>query len=151
MVKKMATHGVNERRISYILGADVADALNIGERIYLCGDLKRSQPLEWVKDNRLEIGMSHYKGDGFQADTPHYHAANTEYNIILSGTSKFYLIDEKKEYEFEESSLVVIPPGTKYASKHKSGTKVLFVKVPSGDDKIMIDIEPFIKDWLNRW
>ena len=137
--------------MNYIIGSDISKVLDIKDRIYLCGDLKKPQQLEWIEDERLEIGMSRYKGGEFQADIPHYHETNTEYNFVLSGTTKFLLIDERREMEFEKGSLIVVPPGTKYASKHKAGTEILFIKIPAGDDKVIVDVDESIQDWLKDW
>lgn len=135
--------------MEYIYGKDIQDALESTYRVYLCGDLKKPQELQWIHDEKNEIGVSQYSK--FTADHPHYHTRATEYNFVISGCSKVLLIDENKEFVFEAGSLFVIPPMTKYASKHVENTKVLFFKAPGGNDKQLIDIDDQIKAWLSSW
>ena len=61
------------------------------------------------------------------------------------------MIDEGKEYTFGEDTLFVIPPHTRYASKHMGGTKILFVKNPGGNDKNLISVDESLKQWLETW
>ena len=132
-----------------IYGKDIQKALESKYRVYLCGDLKQPQDLHWIHDEKNELGMSHYKQ--FTADQPHYHTTATEYNYIISGESKVLLIDEEKEFLLAAGSLFVLPPMTKYASKHSENTKILFFKSPGGNDKQIIDIDDTLKTWLSKW
>ena len=136
--------------MNYLSGKEISQALQKAYRVYLCGDLSNPQEeLSWIYDNQLEIGISYYKG--FTADKPHFHEIATEYNYILKGSSKFYVVNEEKEYVFQHGSLFVVPPNTMYASKHLADTQVLFVKSPGGNDKRLIDIHPELKIWLHSW
>lgn len=132
-----------------ILGTDIKKALTSVNRVYLCGDLKQPQDLKWIYDSKNELGISDYKQ--FTADKPHYHSTATEYNYIIAGKSKFFLLDEKKEFILESGSLLVLPPMTRYASKHLGGTKILFFKSPGGNDKQLITIDDYLKEWLSVW
>ncbi len=135
--------------MNYIMGFDVREALKTSDRVYLCGNLKKPQDLEWIHDTGIEIGLSHYKF--FSADRPHLHINAAEYNFVMDGASKVLLLDEKEEYLFEKGSLFIIPPGLKYASKHISDTKVLFIKNPGGNDKQLIEADETVKHWLSAW
>ena len=135
--------------MEFIYGKDINKALDLSYRIYLCGDLKQPQEMPWIHDEKNEVGMSHYKV--FTADQPHYHTSATEYNIVISGSSKVFLIDEEKEFIFEAGSIFVLPPLTKYASKHSPSTKILFFKSPGGNDKQVINVDDEIKLWLSSW
>ena len=97
--------------------------------MYLCGDLKKPQDLQRIHDDRNELGLSYYKQ--FTADQPHYHTTATEYNYVISGKSKIYLIDEKKELLLETGLVFVLPPMTKYASKHFDNTTIIFFNPPA--------------------
>ncbi len=97
--------------IEYILSSELKEYFKSNSRVYLCGNLKEPQDMSWIETDGLEIGMSDYKT--FTADIPHYHASNIEYNFVLSGESKIFMLDEGKEYTFKENSLVVIPPNEK--------------------------------------
>ena len=132
-----------------ICGNDLDKALESAYRVYLCGDLKKPQDLKWIHDENVEMGISYYKE--FTADQPHYHLHATEYNFILEGKSKFLLVDEKKEIELEKNSLFVLPPMTKYASKHTAGTKILFFKAPGGNDKTLVELNTYLEQWLASW
>lgn len=135
--------------MEYILGNELNQALKSDYRVYLCGNLSKPQKMKWIPDEQLEIGTSLY--NEFTSDKPHFHHVATEYNYVISGKTKLLLIDEGEEYTFEEGSLFVIPPHTKYASKHLAGTRILFVKNPGGNDKKLIDINQKLTDWLKSW
>lgn len=133
-----------------IHGEVLKQALEKTYRLYLCGDLKQPQEIEWIYDAKNEMGISSYKY--FTADQPHFHNSATEYNYIISGNSKILLLDEQKEITLEAGSIFVIPPMTPYASKHQAGTKILFFKSPGGNDKQPIaDITESLCMWLQSW
>lgn len=135
--------------MQYITGNELNQALQSNYRVYLCGDLKMPQNMRWIHDEQMEVGMSLYKE--FTAGKPHFHAIATEYNYVISGKMKLLLIDENREYIFEEGSLIVIPPNTKYASKHLGGTRILFIKKPGGNDKNLVEMNNKLNDWLKAW
>lgn len=135
--------------MNFINGNEIKNALQTTYRVYLCGDLKKPQDLQWIQDDKNEIGVSKY--DCFAADQPHYHTCATEYNFVICGATKIFLIDDEQEYLFKEGSIFVIPPMTKYASKHLEGTEILFFKSPGGNDKKIVDIGGFLKEWLGSW
>ena len=136
--------------MNYLEGKEISAALQKTYRVYLCGNLSKPQEeLQWVHDEQIEIGISCYSE--FTADKPHLHSEATEYNYILEGSSKFYIIDEDKELVFESGSLFIVPPNTKYATKHLEGTKILFIKSPGCNDKQLIDISSELQKWLQTW
>lgn len=132
-----------------IHGEILNKSLNESYRVYLCGDLKQPQEMEWIHDTKNEVGMSFYKH--FTADRPHFHTTATEYNYIISGNSKILLLKEEEEILLEAGSIFVIPPMTHYASKHQAGTKILFFKSPGGNDKQLIDVTESLQVWLQSW
>lgn len=132
-----------------IYGSDIQEALETAYRVYLWGDLKLPQNLQWIYDEKNELGMSYYKA--FTADQPHYHTTATEYNYVIKGASKVLLIDEGQEYLLEAGSLFVLPPMTKYASKRLEDTKILFFKSPGSNDKQTISIDNTLENWLSSW
>jgi len=136
--------------INFIDGSQITKALSETYRVYLSGNLSIPQPeLEWLHDDHIEIGISNYIE--FTADKPHLHKTATEYNFVLKGESKVYIIDENKEYTFKQGSLFVVSPNTRYASKHQADTQVLFFKVPGVNDKQLVEMTPFLKTWLEAW
>jgi len=136
--------------MNFIAGQKIFEALSKSYRVYLCGDLKSPQSdLQWIDDKQLEIGISYY--NQFSADKPHFHKNATEYNYVLKGTTKLFIIDENQEYTFDSGSLFVIPPNLKYATKHVEDTQILFIKAPGGNDKQLIDISTDLEAWLQMW
>jgi len=135
--------------MKHIHGTELFESLLGNNRIYLCGNLKKPQDLQWIHDDNIEVGISYYQE--FTADLPHQHSIVSEYNFVVSGSCKVLVVSEQKEYIFEEGSLFIIPPQTKYASKHRSNTKILFFKVPGGNDKELIEVSPSIQEWLSKW
>ena len=136
-----------------IFGRDIKDALSKTYRVYLCGNLSKPQvELPCISDDNLEIGMSYYKE--FTSDNPHFHTRATEYNFILEGESRVFLPDEingEQEYHFEKGGMFVLSPNTRYAFKHKAGTKILFIKCPGGNDKMLFKPDEKLKAWLSSW
>jgi len=135
-------------KIKIIRGSDIEEATSKEYRQYLVGDLKNPQLLDFVKDN-VEIGISSYKE--FTSDVPHKHPVCSEYNYILEGTTKVLIIEDNVEFTFEKGDFFSIPVNTPYASKHKGGTKVLFFKNPSINDKTKVEVTKELSDWLNKW
>lgn len=135
--------------MDYIYGDDLYHELDSTYRVYLCGDLEKPQNLDWIFDKKNEVGISYYRS--FTADAPHFHKQAKEYNFVVSGCSKILLIDEKREFIFEEGSIFVIPAGTRYASKHQPNTKILFFKSPGGNDKTLVDADDSLRLWLGSW
>ena len=132
-----------------IYGKEIASALDDSYRVYLCGDLQKPQSFKWIHDENNEVGISFYKM--YTVDQPHFHTKATEYNYIICGSTKLLLIDSQKEYLFEAGSIFVLPPMTKYATKHLAGTKVLFFKSPGGNDKNLVEMDSTLKNWLHSW
>jgi len=125
------------------------NALKKKYRLYLTGKLQKPQKeLNCIEDN-IEIGLSYYKK--FTADTPHMHPVATEHAIVLKGQVKLLIVDTKQEYLLKKGDFFMLKPNVKYASKNKKGTKVFFIKSPGGNDKTVIDIDNFTKNWLNSW
>lgn len=135
--------------MNYIYGKDLTSALDSEYRVYLCGSLKKPQALKYIHDEKNEMGISHYRK--FTADLPHLHTQALEYNYLISGSSKILILDTGEEFVFEEGSIFVIPPMTKYASKHLADTKILFFKSPGGNDKQLIEVDDKVSKWLSAW
>lgn len=52
-----------------------------------------------------------------------------------------------REYEFKKGDFYCIEKNTIYAQKSKKGTRILFIKVPSINDKTVVDTSDAIKEW----
>lgn len=135
---------------AFFHGAYLENILKEKYRVYLCGDLATPQEtLECIYDDKLEVGTSYYSE--FTADAPHYHTHATEYNFVVSGRVKLFLFDKNESYEFEQGSLYVLPPNTRYATKNAPGTQVLFIKCPGGMDKVLYEADGPLQGWLGSW
>jgi 8-oxo-dGTP diphosphatase len=126
----------------------ICESLSGNTRQYLTGRLQKSQILEHVDDEKLEIGITLY--DDYHSELPHTHSQAYEYQYMLSGFTTYLDIDTKEEISFREGDFYVITPGTKYAQKSKPDTTILFIKVPPGNDKVNIQPDDFISRWLEE-
>ncbi len=141
---------MKKNTIKFIKKKVLTKAFENNKRLYLCGDLKLPQPaLEPIFDEKSELGISEYKE--YTSEKPHFHKLIREYNYVLEGKVKVYIFDENKEYLFEKGDLFVIDKNTKYMSKSLAGTKILFVKVPGCNDKVLLEMDSSIKKWSKSW
>ena len=67
---------------------------------------------------------------------------------MLSGWTQYLDTDTGEEYEFRAGDFYVIEPGTTYAQRSKRGTQILFIKVPSTNDKNVVTPGPDVEAWL---
>ena len=133
-------------RITSVNNQEVKKALQGLTRQYFVGNLKKEQNLSFVKDERLEIGITNY--EKYTDEPAHYHTEATEYQYMVSGWTKYLDLDTGVEYEFKAGDFYTIYPETKYAQKAKKGTTIIFIKVPSINDKQLVaDIDDSVKKW----
>ena len=137
-------------KFEYILKDDLDKALEKEYRQYLTGHLSKPQVYLQHIDDDLEVGISFYRN--FTADTPHMHPVATEHCYVLSGSVRLRLLDgSNKEYQFDEGDFFMLRPNVGYASKNAAGTKVMFVKNPAGNDKVIISYDVATEKWLKSW
>ncbi|MBY6199131.1 NUDIX domain-containing protein [Vibrio hangzhouensis] len=125
---------------------DIESTLSQSSRQYLTGRLGRPQLLEHIDDEKIEIGITDYSTATSEA--PHTHSQAYEYQLMLSGHTRYLDIDSNTEFEFKKGDFYVISPGVRYAQKSKQGTRILFIKVPPGNDKIDLDVSTEVEAWL---
>lgn len=133
-----------------ISNEEIEKAITTIYRQYFVGDLQKEQLLPHIYDSKIEIGTSLY--DRFTVDEPHYHRFATEYLYVLQGEYKL-CIKEKNKLVYESlkaGDFFSIPKNTPYASKASKGTRVLFIKVPGINDKIVCRKEVF-GDFVLSW
>lgn len=128
-----------------INNAEIERVLEGVSRQYLAGDLQKPQELEFIKDEHLEIGITDYSE--YTTEPVHFHTEAVEYQYMLSGWTKYMDVDSGKEYEFKKGDFYCIETNTTYAQKSKKGTRILFIKVPSINDKNVIETGEQIKKW----
>lgn len=124
---------------------DIEKVLEDVTRQYLAGNLMRPQELDFVRDNNIEIGITNYSE--YTTEQVHFHTEAVEYQYMLSGWTKYMDVDTKEEYEFKKGDFYCIETNTTYAQKSKKGTRILFIKVPSINDKKIVETTDAIKKW----
>lgn len=133
-------------KILLVNNSEIKVALEGLTRQYFAGNLQKEQRLSFVRDERLEIGITNY--EEYTEEAPHYHTEATEYQYMVSGWTKYYDLDTGEEYEFKAGDFYTIFPETKYAQKSKKGSTIIFIKVPSINDKqVIIDVSDSVKEW----
>lgn len=121
-------------------------------RVYLCGNLKQDNVAPFIRTESYEIGISVYPDYTFEK--PHLHSFNDEYNYVLDGEIKIFLINEEREYHLKAGDLYVIHSNEPYVGKAKAGTRTIFSKVPGGNDKVLVDEQayaPALQHWGSGW
>lgn len=134
--------------IKMITNKKIQKALENTTRQYLVGKLKKPQELEFIEDEKIEIGITSYKS--FYSELPHTHKIAYEYHYVISGYTEYLNIDTGKVVKFQKGDFYVITPGLRYAQKSKPGTTIIFIKIPPGNDKIKIDLDSKVEIWLNQ-
>lgn len=124
---------------------DLEAVLKNVSRQYLVGNLKRPQEIEFVRDINLEVGITDY--NEYTTEPVHYHTEAVEYQYMLSGWTQYMDAETGEVYEFRKGDFYCIEKNTVYAQKSKKGTRILFIKVPSINDKQVVAISDSIKQW----
>ena len=127
----------------------IKDALKGTTRQYLVGQLKLPQELSHVDDSNIEIGITDYKE--YTVEAPHWHKVAYEYQYMLSGETKYLDVDTGEETYYSAGDFYRIDPKTKYAQKALGCTKILFIKTPPGNDKVVVEISDIVQKWFERW
>lgn len=126
---------------------DIEKVLGHVSRQYLVGDLKKPQELGFVRDNNLEIGITDYSE--YTTEAVHYHTEATEYQYMISGWTQYMDVDTGEIFEFKKGDFYGIEKNTTYAQKSKKGTRILFIKVPSINDKHVVEITKEVQNWYD--
>lgn len=127
---------------------EIRSALEGVTRQYFVGNLKKPQILHFFKSEALEIGITSY--NSFSSEPTHRHSVATEYQYMISGRTQYMDVDTGNVYEFVKGDFYEIEPNTAYAQKSKPGTEILFIKVPSVNDKEIVEVNEQITTWLNE-
>lgn len=127
---------------------EIEQSLKDATRQYLAGHLSRPQRLEHLDTLNLEIGITDYRE--FTSEDPHRHDTAVEYQYVLSGWTKYLDVDSGDEFDFKTGDFYAIYPGTAYAQKSKPGTRILFIKVPSINDKESVAPTEVVRKWMGE-
>ncbi len=135
--------------MEFLKKAEIDKGLVDAHRTYLCGNLKQPTESDFIHTDSYEMGITEYKE--FTCEKPHLHSFNDEYNYVIEGCLKVLLINEKRELIFESGDLFVIHPNESYVCKGQAGTRVVFSKLPGGNDKVLIDADMSVTRWGESW
>ena len=135
-------------QIIKILDKDIRKSLENTTRQYFAGNLSKPQEIEFIRDERLEIGISSYPKH--ISEPTHVHSIATEYQYMLSGWTEYMDVETGEIYEFRKGDFYAILPGTAYAQRVKAGTNILFIKTPSINDKKLVEISKEQEQWLSE-
>lgn len=122
----------------------------LGERRqYFVGNLKKPQKLPFLLSENVEVGLTSY--DRFQAEPAHRHLTACEYMYMIAGRTQYMDLDTREIYEYKEGDFFAIYPGTTYVQKSEAGTKILFIKEPSINDKEIVEMDEEALQWVSKW
>ena len=136
-------------QILRIGATDIEQALSGVTRQYLVGKLSRPQALRHIPHDVAEIGVTRYGPQG-GTEAPHTHRQAFEYQYMLEGNTVYLDVTARKEHVFHKGDFYAIEPGVVYAQKSAPHTKILFIKVPPGNDKVPVAATSDVEAWLNN-
>ncbi|SDB14038.1 hypothetical protein SAMN02910317_00677 [Ruminococcaceae bacterium FB2012] len=135
--------------MDYIKSAEIEKGLTGNGRVYLCGNLEKANGIQHIPTENYEIGISDYPVYTFEK--AHIHSFNREYNYVLDGAIKIFMLNEKKEFLFEKGDLFILNVGEPYVGKCLAGTRTIFSKVPGGNDKVLVEMNKALLKWGESW
>ena len=130
-------------------GQEIDQALRNVTRQYLVGDLQKPQALQHIPSSLVEIGITRYENEGM-LEPPHRHKQAFEFQYMTTGLTAYLDLTTAEEHVFRKGDFYVIEPGTVYAQKSAPGTEILFIKVPPGNDKVLVDSTPEVEAWFRE-
>lgn len=116
------------------MAKDIDEVLGKYKRQYLVGDLKREQELKHISKKNIEFGITYYSEDEYTL--PHHHTIQEEYQYVIEGETEYKDIDTGEIVRYKKGDFYYIQTGTCYSQSTKNGTKILFIKTPSVNDKV---------------
>lgn len=117
-------------------------------RQYLVGKLARPQSLNHIDDGDIEFGISNYK-EAVSEDA-HSHSRAKEYQFVLKGMTEYLDLDSGAVHRFATGDFYVIYPGTRYIQRIKQDTRILFAKIPAGNDKVAENAPEEVLEWARN-
>ena len=94
----------------------------------------------------LFMGLTAY--DKFTGEPAHRHSVAKEYAYVISGRTQYMDLDTREIYEYHAGDFFVTFPGTTYVQKAEAGTKMIFVKEPSINDKELVPMDEEAQKWM---
>lgn len=131
-----------------ICNSSIEKVMKKVSRQYFVGNLQRPQVLDYILDHRLEIGITDYAK--YSTEPVHYHTETVEYQYMISGWTEYLDVATGEVFEFKKGDFYCIEGNTIYAQKSQKGTRILFIKVPSLNDKHEVDIDAIVQKWYEE-
>jgi uncharacterized cupin superfamily protein len=113
----------------------IEEALTKTSRQYFVGNLKLPQMIEHIADDDVEIGISYYKENNSH-EAAHWHPIQKEFHYMISGRTIYTNVVTGETYEYKAGDFYAIYPEICYKQVSDAGTKILFIKTPSINDKV---------------
>lgn len=113
----------------------IEKALLKTNRQYFVGSLKLPQIIKHIDEEDLEIGITNYKEE--TAEDPHWHPTQKEYQYMLSGETTYIDAITMEAVTYKEGDFYAIYPEICYKQHSLPGTRILFIKTPSINDKVV--------------
>ncbi|MGE4050190.1 MAG: NUDIX domain-containing protein [Piscinibacter sp.] len=120
-------------------------SLSEAHRQYLVGNLKLPQALTHISDEDIEFGISDYPDYDWEA--AHSHVRAREFQYVLKGMTEYRDLDSNEVHRFCAGDFYVIYPGTRYIQRVKQDSRILFAKIPAGNDKVAEDVSEALLAW----
>ena len=133
-------------RFMEIKSKDIENAFEDERRQYFVGNLKKPQHIPFVKSDNAEMGLTAY--DKFTGEPAHRHSVAKEYAYVISGRTQYMDLDTREVYEYRAGDFFATFPGTTYVQKSEAGTKMIYVKEPSINDKELVPMDEEAKKWM---
>ena len=133
-------------RFMEIKSKDIEKAFEDERRQYFVGNLKKPQHIPFVKSDNTEMGLTAY--DKFTGEPAHRHSVAKEYAYVISGRTQYMDLDTREVYEYRAGDFFATFPGTTDVQKSEAGTKMIFVKEPSINDKELVPMDEEAKKWM---
>lgn len=128
--------------------AAIDDALSESSRQYLVGHLKKPQVLNHIESDDIEFGISSYTKAGWEP--AHFHTRAREFQYVLKGMTEYMDLATGEVHRYSTGDFYVIDSGTRYVQRIKRETRILFAKLPAGNDKVEVPLSADLLAWAER-
>lgn len=125
----------NNGKFVKISHKEIDEALQTTTRQYFVGNLKLPQQINHIHDLDIEIGISSYTEDNAE-EPAHWHPIQKEFQYVLSGRTIYTNVVTGETHEYKAGDFYAIFPEICYKQNSDKGTKILFIKIPSINDKV---------------
>ena len=137
---------VFENELAIIPAEEIEEALKKTDRQYIQGNLQSEQMVSFIRTMNSEIGISDYKE--YTHDEPHYHDEVMETNYIITGAVCLRNLETGEDFVVKAGGVFSVPPHIPHVLKIKAGTRIIFTKTPSVNDKHVLNFDDLgLEEW----